>query len=460
MAAHADRPQPPADQGLSSLGLVMSLTGSVMAPLVGASLLAQIKVAADRADALARYGGEGDGQTLWLFLILIASVVRSLVHRMAGIRLWRDTPSDPPAMSGITTYLIAALAHTATWVAYLKVKAHAPAAALLGAAVLLMAWPVAVYLVTRQRRFRALGPRPPVAEDNGFEGLAVLMSILGFCGLMSSLVVVVLGFSLRDERAGFANVLLLAGAALVVRSIIHLSVGVRAARGDAVNAAPDFLRYGNVGIAIGAGVGGLLTLWMFTVSIDIFAMAMGVGVMLALMAWPAIVRRFVTWRHLADVATDTVRRRSPDAGITALGWLLLAGAAMTLGSYVASALWVDTLGASSAAMIMKLAGMPFNHAPGWWALPLGLAELWAALELLAVTPRRRLVASAWAAAAVVVTTVVMAPELEALLDAPIEPRTTGLAAFLIGISPAVATLLLVNRAPLPTAVAKVVKTFD
>lgn len=431
-----------------------------MAPLMGAMLLLQIKAAADRAEAMSRYGGDSDTQTLWLFMILIASVVRSLVHRMAGNRLWRDTPTDPPALSGINAYVAAAGAHTGMWLLYLKIKAQAPMPALLGAALLLMAWPLAIFMVTRARRFRELGDRVPVPEDNGFEGLAVLMAIFGFAGLMFSIIVVVLGFSARDEDRGMANVLLTCGVALVVRSIIHVSVGARAVRGTAVNAVADFLRYGNVGMAIGAAVGGILTLWVFLSSnIDIFALAMGIAVMLALMAWPAIVRRFVQWRHLADVAVEKVRRRSPDAGITALGWLLLAGAAATLGSYLAATLWEDSVGRRGAALMLQMAGTPFNQQQEWWALPLGLGELWAALEILAVSPRRRIVASSWGAIALVATTIAMAPELKELLRAPMEARAVGYGAFLIAITPAVATLLLVNRKP-PPDVERTVKVFE
>ncbi len=458
MGAHTDRP--PADQGLSSLGLIMSLTGSVMAPLMGAMLLGQIKVSMDRAEAMARYGGNNDSQTLWLFLILIAAVVRSLVHRMAGLRLCRDGASEPSPLSGINAYMIAAGVHTALWIAFLKVKSEAPSSALVGVAVLLMAWPLAIFLVTRQRRFQKLSSPLPVAEDNGFEGLAVLMSILGFAGLLGSLVVVVIGFSLRDESSGLANVLLVSGTALSVRSIIHVSVGVRAARGAAVKAIEDFLRYGNVGMAIGAAVGALLTLYMFwSAKVDFIALAMGLGITLALLAWPALVRRFVTWRHLSDLAGGETRRRSPDAGITALGWLLLAGAAATLGSYVAAHLWEGTVGRRTSSMMLQMAGIPFSQDNEWWALPLGLAELWAALELLAVSPRRKLVASLWGAAALVVTTIATAPDLRDLLDARLEARVTGFAVFLLAITPAAATLLLVNR-PRPPAVARAMKAFE
>jgi hypothetical protein len=368
------------------------------------------------------------------------------------MRLWRDSTTDPPALSGITTYLIAAAAHTALLCVFLKIHDAASASVLLGAAVFLMAWPVAVFAVTRMRRFQALGPRPPLAEDNGFEGLAVLMSILGFAGLVCSVMVVVLGFSLRDEDRGAANVFLLCGVALVVRSIIHLSVGARAVRGTAPNAAGDFLRYGDVGVAIGAGVGGVFTLWQFMDSLDFFAMALGIAVTLGLIAWPLIVRRFVTWRHLADVATDTVRRRSPDAGITALGWILLAGAALSIGSYLAALLWESGLRSRSAEMVRVVAGMPhLGASTGWWELPLALAQLWAALELLAVTPRRRIVASLWALATLIVITIDRAPDLMKLMDLELPQRAAGYAAFFLAITPAVATLLLVNRPTLPTA---------
>lgn len=432
----------------------MTLTGSVMAPLVGAMMLANIKAAADREWMR---GSEDDRGLLWLFLILIAGVVRSLVQRMAGLRLWRDVPTDPPALAGITTYLVAAAAHTALVCLFLKINDGVSASVLLGVAVFLMAWPLAVYAVTRLRRFQALGPRPPLAEDNGFEGLAVLMAILGFAGLVCSVMVIVLGVSVRDEARGTANVLVLCGVALTVRSIIHFSVGARAVRGTAPNAAGDFIRYGDVGTAIGAGVGAVLTIWMFTVSFDFFAMALGLAILVALIAWPTIVRRFVTWRHLADVATDTVRRRSPDAGVTALGWLLLAGAALALSTYVAGLLWDSGLRARSADMVTTIGGVPYEIDEDWWSLPLGLAQLWAALELLAVTPRRRLVASAWSLATLITTFIVKAPSLDRLMSEPLPIRAAGFAAFFITITPAVATLLLVNRAPLPPAIARVTK---
>src|SRR5690349_1175442 len=65
----------PADQGLSSLGLIMQLAGNVLAAY--ASLVLFMVLLAKP---------EGD-DTLWLFLILGASIARSLLHKSAGAQL-------------------------------------------------------------------------------------------------------------------------------------------------------------------------------------------------------------------------------------------------------------------------------------------------------------------------------------------------------------------------------------
>ena len=439
-------PDQPADQGLSSLGLLMALTGAVMAPLMGAYGLLQVRI----AGAQAAFGGES--LAFWWFLIGAASVGRSLVHRSAGLRLWRDVPGDGPALAGITTYLWVSLAHTALWLYFLRAKAEAPTTTLIAIASIFLAWPAAVWAVTRLPRFRALGDRPPPAEDNGFEGLAVLMAILGVSGLLVSVMLVWVGWKFRDDRMWISNILLLGGTGLVVRSALHAWVGVRAVRGTAVDAAGEFLRYGNLGVVIGGCVGGLFMLSMLVGSIDIFALMLGIGLLLALMAWPALVRRYVTWRHLADVATDTTRRRAPDAGITALGWLLLASAAMALSQGLAHQLstWFEVRGDA----VGMMTGAVLSTTDGWYVIPLGLIQLWAALEVLAVTPRRRVVASAWALLALLAVAIDTAPELDHVLHGDRTSWFLGSCALLLTCLPAIATLALVNRTVVPQAIAR------
>jgi hypothetical protein len=61
----------------------------------------------------------------------------------------------------------------------------------------------------------------------------------------------------------------------------------------------------------------------------------------------------------------------------------------------------------------------------------------------------------WAVAAILTITITMGPDLNDLLDQQLALRAGGFAVFFIALTPAVATLLLVNRAPLPAAVARV-----
>src|SRR5262249_26046786 len=65
----------PADQGLSSLGLLMQLAGNLFAAYAG--LLA----------FWALFALRGTGETLWILMLLGVSVARSLLHRSAGTQL-------------------------------------------------------------------------------------------------------------------------------------------------------------------------------------------------------------------------------------------------------------------------------------------------------------------------------------------------------------------------------------
>ena len=58
-------------------------------------------------------------------------------------------------------------------------------------------------------------------------------------------------------------------------------------------------------------------------------LALVTGVCWMLMAWPMIIRRFFSERQFADLLAGDdapIHRRAPDAGLTGLGWLLLAHA--------------------------------------------------------------------------------------------------------------------------------------
>src|SRR6266545_3407762 len=65
----------PADQGLSSLGLLMQLAGNFFAAYAG--LLTFIMLFAMR----------GSGETLWMVVLFGSCIARSMFHRSAGSQL-------------------------------------------------------------------------------------------------------------------------------------------------------------------------------------------------------------------------------------------------------------------------------------------------------------------------------------------------------------------------------------
>ena len=70
-----------------------------------------------------------------------------------------------------------------------------------------------------------------------------------------------------------------------------------------------------------------MTLYAMSSSPSIFGLTLVTGVCWLLMAWPLIVRRFFADRQFADLlAGDTApaHHRAPDAGLTWLGWFLIA----------------------------------------------------------------------------------------------------------------------------------------
>src|SRR5678815_3118419 len=71
----------PADQGLSSLGLIMQLGGTVFA---GAATLFGFLQMLER---------HGRSDAMWMLLVLALCVGRSFVHRMAGTELLYGRPT-------------------------------------------------------------------------------------------------------------------------------------------------------------------------------------------------------------------------------------------------------------------------------------------------------------------------------------------------------------------------------
>lgn len=98
----------PADRGVTTLGLLMQLAGSLFAAF--AALLVSLRILE------LRHGGRSEA--LWLFLILGLSIVRSLYQRMAGNDLLYGAEADVDGnarspLTGLKRYITLALVQSA-----------------------------------------------------------------------------------------------------------------------------------------------------------------------------------------------------------------------------------------------------------------------------------------------------------------------------------------------------------
>ena len=117
-----------------------------------------------------------------------------------------------------------------------------------------------------------------------------------------------------------------------------------------------------------------------------------------LLAWPLIVRRFFSDRQFADLLAGDhapVHRRAPDAGLTWLGWLLIAQAAMTASFLIPQLIlgrrrWRRSpawrRGDSTSCCRSARVGMRSI----WWSVGLVALQGWAGYELVRMSPRARI----------------------------------------------------------------------
>jgi hypothetical protein len=269
-------------------------------------------------------------------------------------------------------------------------------------------WPAALTVMIGMPRFSRFASGVPLAEDKGFEGLAILMSIMGATGAIQwGAMFVVLLLSLPDiiELGDIYGYLFLAAVtALFVRSYVHVTAGLAGVREtDFARSVRLGNRYAIVGFAGSLIVTGILVFVAIFESLDFVFLALVACIGWLLLAWPLIVRRFVGERQLAALADDDVHHRAPDAGLTGLGWLLVANAMMTL-SVLLPELVAGPGALGSAAGFAHLLAKVVLVDPSSIAWNLGIVavELWAGIELVRMTSRFRiagtvfaLVAGAW-----------------------------------------------------------------
>lgn len=455
--AHLAGPRMPADHGLSSLGLLMQLAGSIF--MVTAGFMALMPI----------FGGGAPG--LWvLFLVAAMAAVRSAFHRAAGSDLVYGSPRGP--FSGVHTYVVVSGLQTAATLALLWFQGlRLGFGGMLSLVILLMAWPATLAVLLRRPRLRALvesGEIPP-AEDNGFEGVAVLMALLGAVGTCVAGLMLVLLFKLPSEALSSPHALLTLGVfgMLLVRSVMHTVAGIKGTSGiDADGATESASRYFSFGVVSSVIAGAALLLQMMTSGFHPALILVIASVVYLLLLWPLLVRRFFTERNFSIFLAGSeapVHRRAPDAGLTALGWLLLGFGVFGLATSLPGALFggggeldnlFGTMGGSDA-----LLG-DFGRSP-WWGVGLAALQAWAGFELTEMSDRSQLAATIYAGVGTVLTIYLYLPVLDQLGGAS---RVLGLGSamlqpliygqIVLALIVPIGTLILVHRKITPDASAR------
>jgi hypothetical protein len=455
----------PADHGLSSLGLLMQLAGSILAGYAAFMLLSML---------LLMRGLRSGSETMWMFMLFAMCIARSLMHRAAGTQLLygngtlrEDGKTD--RMGGMNRYIIFGATQSLAIGALLAGKFDAPIKLAAGMTVGLLMWPATLFVLFQLPRFSRYKSDLPLTEDKGFEGASILMTVLGTCGALFGAAIL---FGMLEAPAAFTKgagvLLILAAAMLVLRSILHVQAGISGLRETSVDRSVELAnRYANFGIISSFCAGGALLMFVMAMSkggragdAAMFAIAIVCGMVWMLISWPMIVRRFFSDRQFADLLAGDeapVHRRAPDAGLTGLGWLLFAHAIFG-GSMIAIALIGGGEESGGVFGSMSMLG-PTGMRSIWFSVGLTILQAWAGFELIRMSPQSRIIATVFGVVGAGVTLYINWPMLK-LLKSMGTMLGSGMGQLLqiapmaIALVIPVLTLILVNRKIAPTARAR------
>jgi hypothetical protein len=449
----------PADQGLSSLGLLMQLAGNLLAAYGG--LLAFTMLFAMR----------GSGQTLWMIVLLGACITRSIFHRNAGSQLLYGnasltTEGSNQRLGGIRRYIVVAVGQALLVGAMLGGKFHLPSKLALGVTLGLLVWPAALAVLLQLPRFKRYANDVPITEDKGFEGASILMTVLGLAGLIATgtLLLLLLDLPGKALTQGFGVLLMLSLAMLVVRSVLHVQAGLSGLRETSVDRSVELAnRYANFGVISSFCAGGAMLLFFLQAvrgsgdGAMVFLVVI-VGLCWMLMSWPLIIRRFFSDRQFADLlAGDQAHphRRAPDAGLTGLGWLLFACAALNASFLIPQMLFGDAREMREMQAFMALGGASGLRSL-WFSVGITVLQAWAGYELIRMSPQSRVIASVFGIVGAIVTVYINWPLIQALkhMRGFSENQMLMFAPLALGLILPIATLVLVNRKIAPTARAR------
>ena len=448
-------PGVPADQGLSALGLVMQLAGTVFAAY--ASLVMFIMMFLPRG-----FGGVGKG---YILLVLALCVTRSAFHRVGGTELLypRATfdETKPGPFSGIKRYVLVAFAQTAIMAVLLAGKFGVPFKFTLAICAGLAAWPTFLAVISTLPRFKRFTGELPIAEDKGFEAAAILMTVLGTCGVLGTgaFLVVMLESGGRILSQGPGVLLLVALVMLLIRSIFHVQAGLSGLRETNLDRSVELAnRYANFGVISSFCAAGAMLIVSMMGAVNLALIAVVAGVCWMLMAWPMIIRRFFSERQFADLMAGDgtqLHRRAPDAGLTGLGWLLVAHAFFSATILIPQVVLGEDFSSRYTEMLSFMG--PSGARSLWWSVGLTTFQMWAGYELIRQSPHSRIIATVFSVVAGALTVYIMWPVLQGMkhLGRMLSPETVMMIVPLaIQLVIPVSVLLLVNRKIAPTARAR------
>ncbi len=438
----------PADRGLTGLGLLMQVSGSVFLAL-GAYFA-----------VLPLLDGSGPGDSrLIIFLIGVLSAIRSISHRSAGMALLYGHAKG--YMRGINMYCGIALAQSVS-ASFLLLHLGAPGKVVFFVFALLMTWPLTLLGLLSRKRFRSMGDVIPPTEDMGFESAAVFMTIFGMMGTFATACVLLSIFNSAGSVLTEVPGILLTGVVLMLlaRSILHLRAGWQGVSGiDSDKASQSASAYFNFGVMSAVISAAFLMLQMLMESgglgLAFFIIVAMAGYLL--LTWPTALRMFFTDRNFSMLLDEgKTHRRAADTGLTALGWILLGTGALSLVHAIGGLL---LFGGELDQINVLPSELGAQHGAGQW-ISLGLAALqtYAGLELIAMGDRHRIVATIFGAVSVLAIGIIYWPmisELDILVGMGPLALLSGLGPVFFGLPLAVATIVLVNRNSDPDAKARI-----
>lgn len=445
----------PADQGLSSLGLLMQLAGNLFAAYAGLLVFMML------------FAMRGSGETLYVLVLLGVSIARSILHRNAGTQLLYGpasltTEGSNQRMAGIRRYVGFALLQTLLVGAMLGGKFHVPGTIVLGIVLGLAVWPVTLLVLMQLPRFSRFKDDLPLTEDKGFEGASILMTVLGLCGVVGTgtMLLFLLDMPGNALTKGPGVLIALALAMLVFRSILHVQAGFSGLRETSVDRSVELAnRYANFGVISSFCGGGALLLFVMQLQMSVVGLALICGLCWMLMAWPLVIRRFFSDRQFADLLAGEgapLHRRAPDAGLTGLGWLLVAHAAFSATFLIPQVVLGTDSDFGKLQELMALGGGGGVLRSVWFSVGLVLLQGWAGFELIRMSPHSRAVATVFGVIGAVITVYINWPMLDALKHMRgIDPNSVLLFGPLaMALIIPIATIVLANRKIAPTARAR------